>query len=78
MTSNMLFDTVAASNFIIMEAHLIAEFAKEWECINNGMEYWNGGMEVQYHFLHPNKYNSSPMKSAHLAYFSSSQHLYDL
>ena len=32
------------------------------ECINSGMEYWNGGMKlfkVQYHFLHPNKYNSS-------------------
>ena len=45
MTSNVLFGTVAASNFIIMEVHLIAEFAKEWECINNGMEYRNGGME---------------------------------
>ena len=34
-----------------------------WECINSGMDYWNGGMEffkVQYHFLHPNKYNPSP------------------
>ena len=41
---------------------------KQWNGIlewwNTGMvEYWNGGMEffkVQYHFLHPNKYNSSP------------------
>ena len=36
------------------------------ECINSGMDYWNGGMEffkVQYHFLHPNKYISSPYVS---------------
>ena len=35
------------------------------ECINSGMNYWNGGilewnfLKVQYQFLHPNKYNSS-------------------
>ena len=40
--------------------------AHMWECINSGMDYWNGGMnffKVQYHFLHPNKYNSSPYVS---------------
>ena len=36
---------------------------KQW---NGILEWWNTGMEffkVQYHFLHPNKYNSSPYVS---------------
>ena len=49
------------------------------ECINSGMDYWNGGMgffKVQYHFfLHPNKYNSSPYVSKYIG-FPLSQHTF--